>query len=83
MDHDYERGGFTLEQAEQIASVLTTALNDEVDVVVHCVAGLCGSGAVAEVGVMMGFIDAHAVRQPNIRVKSMLINTLGWGYDDC
>jgi predicted protein tyrosine phosphatase len=40
---------------------------------VHCVAGLCRSGAVTEVGVMMGFEDTHRYRNPNVFVKKMLM----------
>jgi hypothetical protein len=51
------------------------------DVVVHCVAGICRSGAVAEVGVMMGFDDAEAFRSPNLLVKHKMMRKLGWTYD--
>ena len=65
------------EQAQEIAKILTAALANEYDVIVHCVAGLCRSGAVAEVGVMMGFEDTGVYRQPNVHVKTGLMRTLG------
>ena len=65
------------EQAQEIAKILTSALANEYDVIVHCVAGLCRSGAVAEVGVMMGFEDTGVYRQPNVHVKTALMRTLG------
>ena len=42
---------------------------------------MCRSGAVAEVGVMMGFADAERTRIPNIRVKHKMMKVLGWTYD--
>jgi predicted protein tyrosine phosphatase len=69
------------EQAEQLVGLLQHALDQRMDVVVHCVAGVCRSGAVAEVGVMMGFDDAEAFRSPNLLVKHKMMKTLGWTYD--
>jgi predicted protein tyrosine phosphatase len=51
------------------------------NVVVHCMAGICRSGAVVEVGVMMGFNDCEKYRQPNLRVKHKLMKQLGWTYN--
>ncbi len=69
------------EQAAEIVGLLQHALANNMNVVVHCMAGLCRSGAVAEVGVMMGFADAERTRIPNIRVKHRLMKQLGWAYD--
>lgn len=69
------------EQAAEIVGLLQHALANNMNVVVHCMAGLCRSGAVAEVGVMMGFADAERTRIPNIRVKHRLMKQLGWTYD--
>jgi hypothetical protein len=52
------------------------------NVVVHCFAGICRSGAVAEVGVMMGFDDVGRTRIPNLLVKHRMMRALGWTYDD-
>jgi hypothetical protein len=52
------------------------------DVVVHCVAGVCRSGAVCEVGVMMGFNDTEVFRAPNLLVKHKMMKKLGWTYDE-
>jgi predicted protein tyrosine phosphatase len=68
-------------QAEQIVALLQRALDDRMNVVVHCMAGICRSGAVVEVGVMMGFNDCEKYRQPNLRVKHKLMKQLGWTYD--
>lgn len=69
------------EQAMEITNILYYALEFDMNVIVHCFAGICRSGAVAEVGVMMGFDDTEKYRQPNIRVKTMLMRQLGWTYD--
>jgi predicted protein tyrosine phosphatase len=69
-------------QAEEIVRLLKHALENRMNVVVHCMAGLCRSGAVAEVGVMMGFEDTERFRSPNLLVKHSLMKALGWTYDE-
>lgn len=69
------------DQADQIARILTLAYEQGVNVVVHCHAGLCRSGAVAEVGIMMGFDEVHKNRQPNVLVKNRLRKSLGLETD--
>jgi predicted protein tyrosine phosphatase len=71
----------TAAQAEEIVRLLKHALDNRMNVVVHCMAGLCRSGAVAEVGVMMGFEDTERFRSPNLMVKHSLMKALGWTYD--
>jgi len=60
-------------QAEEIASILIDALERDRDVLVHCVAGVCRSGAVVEVAEMLGFDECFRYRMPNVRVKRKLI----------
>ena len=72
----------TDEQAEQLVKLLQHAFDNRMDVVVHCVAGVCRSGAVCEVGVMMGFIDTEVFRSPNLLVKHKMMKALGWNYDE-
>ena len=67
--------------AKVLVEILKKALESGHDVVVHCVAGLCRSGAVAEVGIMMGFKDSGAMRIPNRMVKHKMMKALGWTYD--
>jgi predicted protein tyrosine phosphatase len=69
-------------QAESIVRLLKHALEKRMNVVVHCVAGVCRSGAVCEVGVMMGFDDTEAFRSPNLLVKHKMMKVLGWTYDE-
>ena len=68
-------------QAQEIVDLLKHALENNMNVVVHCMAGLCRSGAVAEVGVMMGFADTGRFRSPNLLVKHRMMRALGWTYD--
>ena len=60
--------------AERIAKALQHALDNKMNVIVHSEAGLCRSGAVVEVGVMMGFQDTEKLRIPNVLVKTMIAN---------
>jgi rhodanese-related sulfurtransferase len=69
------------EQAAELVRLLQHALDQRMDVVVHCHAGICRSGAVAEVGVMLGFDDAESFRSPNLLVKHRMMKALGWTYD--
>jgi len=69
-------------QAKSLVILLKQALLNRSNVIVHCVAGVCRSGAVCEVGVMMGFDDAEAFRSPNLLVKHKMMNYLGWSYEN-
>ena len=68
-------------QAAELVRLLKHAHEHRMDVVVHCVAGVCRSGAVCEVGVMMGFRDTEVFRSPNLLVKHRMMRELGWTYD--
>ena len=76
-------GMFTCEHAitdidaANIAADLLHARDNSMNVIVHCHAGLCRSGAVAEVGVILGFQDTEKLRIPNLMVKSKLLEQLG------
>jgi len=69
------------EQANELVRLLQHALDNRMNVVVHCYAGICRSGAVCEVGVMMGFNDTERFRSPNLLVKHRMMKALGWTYD--
>ena len=71
----------TDDQAKEIVQILQSALDRRMDVIVHCVLGVCRSGAVCEVGVMMGFSDTGKHRSPNLMVKKKMMRVLGWTYD--
>lgn len=78
---DMSEFAITDAQAAELVRLLQHALANRMDVVVHCHAGVCRSGAVAEVGVMLGFDDAEAFRSPNLLVKHKMMKCLGWTYD--
>lgn len=68
------------DQAERLAEVLKYCSDRGYDVVVHCHAGICRSGAVTEVMTSyMGYSTTDTHRIPNVRVKRMLIDKLGFG----
>ena len=60
-------------QAQELVRLLKYALVNGMNVVVHCTAGICRSGAVVEIGVMLGFADTEKFRQPNLRVKHKML----------
>lgn len=76
-----EEAMISCSQAARLVSMLTLALHDRMNVVVQCTAGICRSGAIAEVGIMMGFQDTEKWRSPNLRVKRMMLQELGLVYD--
>lgn len=69
------------EQATELVRLLNHAKENCMNVVVHCHAGICRSGAVVEVASMMGFTPSDRYRQPNLRVKSKMMKVLGLTYD--
>ena len=70
------------EQANELVRLLQHAKENHMNVVVHCTAGICRSGAVTEVGVMLGFSDTEKFRSPNLLVKHRMMKALGWTYDE-
>lgn len=79
---DISMFAITQNQADQLVKLLEHALDNRMHVVVHCHAGICRSGAVCEVGVMMGFTDTEAFRSPNLLVKHRMMRSLGWTFDE-
>jgi len=73
--------GITDSQAREIVRLLQHALDNRMNIVVHCMMGICRSGAVVEVGTIMGFQDVGNFRNPNLRVKHKMMKILGWTYD--
>ena len=68
------------EQAQEIMQLLQHAKDKHMNVLVHCQAGICRSGAVVEFAAQIGFTPTERFRLPNLRVKRMLWETMGWGY---
>jgi predicted protein tyrosine phosphatase len=73
---DEQEHAITDKQAFDIACALQLAKDLHMNVITHCVAGICRSGAVAEAGIAMGFEDTGTMRIPNLRVKHMLFEHL-------
>ena len=69
------------EQAAELAKILQEALTNGHNVLVHCHAGICRSGAVAEVGTIIGFDEPDRDRIPNLLVKHKMLKALGLTYD--
>lgn len=80
VDNNYE--GITKLDAFALVTILKKALESNHNVIVHCTAGICRSGAVVEVAEMMGFDKCEAGRIPNTRVKRLMMEVLGWSYTD-
>lgn len=81
-DRGFEEFACTQAQADRLVELLQHALDKRMNVVVHCHAGVCRSGAVCEVGVMLGFNDTEVFRSPNLLVKHLMMKSLGWTYDE-
>lgn len=85
-DSDAEKYGeeflISDDQAHELVGYLQVAIRNHMNVLVHCHAGICRSGAVVEVGSMMGFTPTERYRQPNLRVKHKMMKALGWTYDE-
>ena len=69
------------DQAKSLVIILKQAMLNHMNVVVHCHAGVCRSGAVVEVASMMGFTPTERLRIPNLRVKHKMMKVLGLTYD--
>lgn len=69
------------EQAEKLVFLLNHAKAKSMNVLVHCHAGICRSGAVVEVASMIGFTPTERFRMPNLRVKHKMMRVLGLTYD--
>ena len=79
---DMSEWAITEDQAKQIVAILKKALKENRSVICHCFAGLCRSGAVAEVGITMGFDDVGNFRSPNERVLKFMFEELGIPYEE-
>lgn len=78
---DFCEFAITDQQAEELVRLLQHALDNNMNVIVHCHMGVCRSGAVTEIGVMMGFRDVELFRIPNLLVKYKMMKVLNWTYD--
>lgn len=68
---------FSVQHAQHLAQVLMNAWTNQHNVLVHCVAGLCRSGAVVEVLVSaFKYQEVHKNRIPNYMVTSLTFEAL-------
>lgn len=67
-------------QAKELANLLKHALENKMNVVVHCFAGVSRSAAVAQVGINMGFDEVEKFRSPNTRVMRLMMTELSLSY---
>lgn len=68
------QGAMTLDMASSIVDNLKAAVDNGIDVRVHCLAGLSRSGAIAQFGIdYLGFEDTHKARVPNSHVYQMMV----------
>lgn len=74
--------GITDNQAVEIADIIKTAYDNCHDIIVHCHAGLCRSGAVAQAAEAYGFYSGGREQVPNIRVKHKIMAALGLSYNE-
>lgn len=80
-DDMFDDWGIKEDDAKRLARLLKEALAKDMNVIVHCVAGICRSGAVTEAGVALGFEDTKRFRQPNVTVKNMVLKELGLSFN--
>lgn len=70
-------------QAIEIAKILNHAYYYDYNIIVHCVAGICRSGAVAEAAESIGFTiknSGKSLRLPNLLVKHKIMKELRTTY---
>jgi predicted protein tyrosine phosphatase len=80
-DRPEEEFVITDEQAKRLVDLLARAYDNHMNVVVHCHAGICRSGAVVEVASRVGFTPTDRYRLPNVLVKHKMLKVLGLTYD--
>lgn len=65
---------FDLEDRDRILEIYRNCLENNIDLLVHCTAGISRSGAIIEVGLLLGFELEHPThRIPNAYIKSSLL----------
>lgn len=80
-DASFGEFAITEKQAGEICDILIRALNNNMNIVVHCTPDNCRSSAVTEVGSIMGFKPINNRRIPNVLVKKLMMGYLGLTYD--
>lgn len=65
--------------AELLADEIVYCKDNDISIIVSCIAGLSRSGAITQACVDYGFEDTGKTRYPNNRIKNMLKKYLGIG----
>lgn len=78
----YGELGIDDNQAQEIANIIRLAWDNDYDIIVHCHAGLCRSGGVAQAAEAFGFASGGREQVPNLRVKHKVMAALGLSYDE-
>lgn len=68
-------------QAKELVKLLQHALDNRMNVIVHCFAGVSRSAAVAEIGLKMGFDEVEKFRSPNTRAMRLMMSEIGLPYE--
>jgi predicted protein tyrosine phosphatase len=78
IEEDEHPWSIQIPQAKAIAAILRDAAEKRSNVIVHCHAGVCRSGAIVEAAIAgLGFEDTEAFRAPNMLVKRRMMTALG------
>lgn len=79
-NNESDINGIKDSDATEISNALNFAKNNNFNVIVHCHAGICRSGAVVEAGTLLGFTvpDGINKRQPNTLVFNKIRIELGF-----
>lgn len=79
IEEENAKDSVTNEDIQDIADILTHAKSNNYNVIVHCHAGICRSGAIAEAGRLFGFdiLEGINKRIPNLLVLRKLRTALG------
>lgn len=78
IEYEQDLNSITDEQAGMIAQFLERAKRDSANIIVHCHAGICRSGAVVEAAMSIGYNDVESRnRIPNSLVKRKVMQCLG------
>lgn len=73
---DMSEFAITKEQAVELVRLLKHALENRMNVIVHCFAGVSRSAAIAEVGLKIGFDEIEKFREPNLLVMELMMAEL-------
>jgi predicted protein tyrosine phosphatase len=80
-EDEKDPNGITDHDAKLLGMILRSSYAEGLNVMVHCVAGLCRSAAVAVAGHQIGFDLEDKIRMPNTLVKKKIFQALGLYFD--